>query len=122
MRVRVVVAAVALAIAASACAQHHADPQALADATTRGVYDADLDRTTASFDDALKGQVTRASIGTLSDQMHAMGAYKGLKAVSSDPDKGRYDYTASFDKGTMMVQVRIDPDDKIGAYRVEPQS
>jgi len=122
MNARVAVAAIAIAIAASACAQHHTDPQTLADATTRAVYDADLDRTTAQFDDALKGQVTRASIGTLSDQMHALGAYQGLKAVSSDPDKGRYDFTATFEKGTMMVQMRIDPDDKIGAFRVEPQS
>lgn len=122
MNARVVGAAIAIAIAASACAQHHADPQTLADSTTRAVYDADLDRTTSQFDEALKGQVTRASIGTLSDQMHALGAYQGLKPVSSDPDKGRYDFTATFEKGTMMVQMRVDPDDKIGAYRVEPQS
>lgn len=119
MHPRFALAAIALALAASACA-HHDDPQALADQATRGVYDVDLARTTAHFDDALKNEVTRASIGSLSDKMHALGEYRGLKAVSSDPDKGRYDYQAAFDKGTMLVELRIDPDEKIGAYRVSP--
>ena len=103
------------------CAEKADDPQALADQTTRAVYDVDLDRTTARFDDALKAQVTRASIGDLSDKMHALGAYRGLKPLTSDPDKGRYDYQAAFDKGTMRVELRMDPDQKIGAYRVVPQ-
>jgi hypothetical protein len=118
---RLAVAAIACALAVSACA-HHDDPQALADQATRGVYDVDLGETTAHFDDALKSQVTRASIGALSDKMHALGGYRGLKAVSSDPDKGRYDYQAAFDKGTMLVELRLDPDAKIGAYRVSPMA
>jgi len=119
VRARAVLAA--LALAASACAAKSDDPQALADQTTRAVYDVDLERTTARFDDALKSQVTRASLGDLSDKMHALGAYKGLKPLGSDPDKGRYDYEAAFDKGTMRVELRLDPNQKIGAYRVVPQ-
>jgi hypothetical protein len=119
---RVAYAAVALAIAASACAQTRDDPQALADQTTRGVYNIDYDATTARFDDELKGQVTRASIGALSDQMHALGAYQGLKPLSSEPDKGRYDYEATFEKGAMLVQLRLDPNQKIGAYRISPRT
>jgi hypothetical protein len=116
-------AAFASALAACGCAQHaQYDPQALADLTTRGVYDADYARTTEHFDAALKLQVTRASLGQLSDQMHALGAYRGLTPASSEPDKGRYDYQASFDKGTMLVEIRLDPTQKIGAYRVVPQS
>lgn len=118
-RLHLSAAAVAFAIAVGGCASHP-DPQALADDTTQGVYNADLDRTTAHFDDTLKAQVTRASIGDLSDKMHALGTYHGLKAVSSDPDKGRYDYDAAFDKGTMRVELRLDPNQKIGAYRVVP--
>jgi hypothetical protein len=116
-------AAVALAIAASACAQTtQTNPQALADQTTRAVYNLDYDTTTARFDDALKAQVTRASIGQLSDQMHALGTYQGLKPLSSDADKGRYDYEATFDKGTLLVQLRLDPNQKIGAYRISPET
>ena len=114
-------AAIALAVAAVACAQPRTDPQALADQTTQGVYNVDYDATVARFDDALKAQVTRASIGQLSDQMHALGAYHGLKPTASDPDKGRYDFEAAFDKGTLLVELRIDPDQKIGAYRIVPQ-
>jgi hypothetical protein len=111
--------AIALAIVTSGCASHP-DPQALADDATQGVYNVDLDRATSHFDDTLKSQVTRASIGDLADKMHALGTYHGLKAVLSDPDKGRYDYDATFDKGTMRVQLRLDPNQKIGAYRVVP--
>jgi hypothetical protein len=115
--------AVALAIAAYGCAAaHHEDPAVLADNATRGVYAADYDKTTENFDAALKLQVTRASIGQLSDQMHALGAYQSLKATSSDPDKGRYDYEATFDKGKMLVQIRMDPNWKIGAYRVTAET
>jgi hypothetical protein len=121
VRINVAAAAIALAVAAVACAQPHDDPMALADQTTRGVYAADYDATTARFDDALKTEVTRASIGQLSDQMHALGAYRGLKQTSADPDKGRYDYEAAFDKGTLLVELRIDPNQKIGAYRIVPQ-
>ena len=53
--------------------------------------------------------------------MHALGAYRFLKQTSADPDKGRYDYDAAFDKGTMLVELRMDPDQKIAAYRVVPQ-
>lgn len=121
MKTHVAVAAIALAVAAAACTETRTDPQTLADQTTRGVYNVDYDATTARFDDALKSQVTRASIGQLSDQMHALGAYRGLKPTTSDPDKGRYDYEAAFDNGTLLIELRLDPNQKIGAYRVVPQ-
>lgn len=112
-------AAIALAVAAVACASR-TEPLALAAQATRGVYDADYAATTASFDDALKTQVTAASLRQLSAQMHALGAYKFLRQTSADSDKRRYDYEAVFDKGTMLVELRLDPDQKIAAYRVVP--
>jgi len=113
--------AIVLAIAVSACGQHGNDPQSLADATTRGVYNVDYDATVAHFDDALKNDVTRGSIQEVSNEMHALGNYQSLKPVSSDPDKGRYNYQATFDKGTLLIEMRLDPDQKIGAYHVVPQ-
>jgi opacity protein-like surface antigen len=121
MRTAAACAAIALAIVAYGCASHQ-DPATLADSTTRGVYDGDYAKTTANFDDSLKAQVTRVSIGQLSDQMHALGAYQGLKATTSDPDKGRYEYEATFDKGRMVVQLRVDPNWKIAAYRVTAET
>lgn len=117
MRPTVAHAVIALAITACGCA-HRATPQDLADATTRAVYAADYDTTTANFDDALKTQVTRRSVGDLSDRMHAYGTYHGLKQVSGDPSSGRYQYEASFDKGPIAVLLRVDPDGKIAAYRI----
>ena len=121
MKIQVAFAAAAFAVAASACAQNHADPQALADQTTRSVYNADYDATTAQFDDTAKAQVTRASLGDLSDKMHALGTYHGLKPTSSEPDTGRYVYEAAFDKGTILIELRMDPNQKIAAYRIVPQ-
>ncbi len=112
--------AVALAIAACGCARHD-DPLALASDTTRGVYDADYAKTTEHFDAALKLQVTRASLNALAAQMHALGAYRGLKQAASQPDKQRYDFEAAFDKGAMLVELRLDPNGRIGAYRVVPE-
>ena len=113
-------AAFALAIAAYGCA-HHDDPLALASDTTRGVYDADYAKTTEHFDAALKLQVTPASLKTLAGQMHALGVYRGLTQTASEPDKQRYDFEAQFDKGAMLVQLRLDPSGRIGAYRVVPE-
>src|SRR5471030_761490 len=119
MRLLLVFSAAALAVALSACG-HGAAPQTLADQTTKAVYNADLDGTQKNFDDSLKKQVTREQIGKLSDKMHALGTYKGLKPTASDPDKGRYDFEADFDNGVMVVEMRLDPNGKIGAYRVAP--
>jgi hypothetical protein len=113
-------AAVALAIAASGCARHD-EPLTLASDTTRGVYDADYGKTTEHFDAALKLAVTKPSLSDLAAKMHALGAYRGLHQVRSDPDKRRYDFAATFDKGAMMVEMRLDPQGMIGAYRVVPE-
>jgi hypothetical protein len=114
-------AAIALAIVLSACA-HRATPLELADQTTKAVYAVDLSATQANFDDQLKTQVTREELGALSDKMHALGAYHGLKPISSDPDKGRYDFEADFAGGMLAVELRVDPSGKIGAYRIAPAS
>lgn len=107
------------ALALSACA-HPDGPATLADQTTKAVYNVDVDATEANMDDDLKKEVTRASIGELSDKMHALGEYKGVKPTSSQPDKGLYAFEATFDRGTLTVDLRLDPTGKIGAYRVSP--
>jgi len=121
MRRFISVAIVSLAVVLGGCANRAADPQAIADETTRGVYDFDFNRTTAHFDDALKAEVTRSSVGELSNSLQALGTYHGLKQIAADPEKGRYDYQASFDKGTLLVRIRLDPDQKLAAYRLVPE-
>ncbi len=89
-----------------------------ADSVTKAVYNDDIDNVTASFDDALKTQISRGEVGVLSDKMHALGTYKGLTFVNGDAAKSEYTYRAAFDRGTMNVVVRVDSDGKLAAYRV----
>ncbi len=104
----------------SACASN--DPQSAANGVTRAVYDNDASSVQPYFDGALRGQVSRASVGVLSDKMHAMGSYNGLTLLSSDTTKREYSYRANFSKGTANVIVRLDPDGHLAAYRVFPSS
>lgn len=89
-----------------------------ADSATSGVYNNDLAAVTSNFDDALKSQVSRAEVGTLSDMMHAHGAYKKLSFLSEDAAKNEYTYRADFDRGSMNVVIRLDTDGRLAAYRV----
>ena len=95
------------------------DPRALTENITRAVYADDMDSATANFDDAAKKEVTRASVGTLSDLMHRLGAIKGVTQRSADPDNGRYDYDVAFERGSLIAHLRLDPSGKVGAYHVD---
>ena len=92
--------------------------QSAADATTKAVFNNDIDGVTSNMDDSLKNQVTRAQVGTLSDEMHKLGDYKGLTFVNSDPNKSEYTYRADFTSGSSNIVVRLDSDGKLSAYRV----
>ena len=70
----------------------------------------------------MQARVSRAEVGALSDKMHALGSYKGLTLLSTDPAKSEFTYRADFEKGSMNVVVRVDQDGKLAAYRVFPQS
>ena len=94
-------------------------PQAVADATTKAIYADDLNAMQTRFDAALKSQVTLGEVSTISSKLRALGAYKGLTQTAADAPKGRYDFTAAFDRGTLAVHLRLDPDGRIGAYRVD---
>ncbi len=106
----------------SACASHSNDPRQLADRITRAVYANDFDTTVADFDDATRKSVTRSGVGDLSDKMHALGNYESLGQRRAEPDTGKYAYDAHFSNGTMLVELRVDPSGKVGAYRVSPEN
>ncbi|HEY9085580.1 MAG TPA: hypothetical protein VIN40_06560 [Candidatus Tyrphobacter sp.] len=114
---------VALACAASlaACASTQAKATAQADAVTRAVYADDVADVTSRLDPGVAAVVTRGEVGTLSDKMHALGTYHGLQSIAGTMPANEFTYQAVFDKGTMIVVVRIDPNGKLGAYRVVPQ-
>lgn len=114
-----------VALVALAACNTQASPgaaQGTTDTVTKAVYDDDVDAVQSHFDTTLQSQVSRGDVGTLSDKMHALGAYKGLTYLSDDPAKTEFTYRADFEKGSMNVVVRVDKDGKLAAYRVFPQT
>jgi hypothetical protein len=117
------IGAVACALALCACGGNAASPQNVVNDTTTAVYNDDLNAMQSHFDEALQKEVTIDGVSSLSQKLHAFGAYHGVSQTAADPTGGRYDYTASFDHGTMAVHVRLDQDGRIAAYRIDvPQS
>ena len=104
----------------ASCATPTESPAQLADRITRAVYANDLDTTLASFDEATKRAVTRTDLGALSDRMHALGTISAIKERSGNADTGRYEFDVTFTSGSLLVQMRVDPSGRVGAYRVIP--
>jgi hypothetical protein len=118
---RLLLAALAvLAIGLTGCGGGSGGPQKIADDTTRAVYNNDMTAATANFDSGLAPQVTRASVGMISDQMHQLGNYKGLTVAGMDLPARKYAFDAKFDNGDMTVVLKLDDAGKIAAYRVMP--
>ncbi len=113
-------ATMAVALGLGACSGNSGSEQKLADSVTRAVYNNDMSGVTSNFSTDVAPQVTRASLGVLSDQMHSMGNYQGLTETATDVPAKRYTFDAKFDKGDMTVQMRLDANGKIAAYRVSP--
>ena len=114
------VMAAGLALASCSASASGSDEQKLAQNVTQAVYNNDMEAATASFSNSLKPQVTRASLGVLSDQMHKMGNLQSMTEVATEVPTRRYTFDAKFDNGDMTVQMRLDGDGKIVAYRVSP--
>jgi hypothetical protein len=117
-RLSALAASIIAVVALSACASHE---EKIADATTRAVYNNDVDALTANFTPDLRTQVTRAQLGALSDLMHKQGDYRSLVETGSEPD-GAYDFRADFSKSSLIVKMKIDSSGQVTGYRVIPNS
>jgi hypothetical protein len=112
-----------LALALAACGGSATSPEKVTNDVTAAVYNDDLNAMQSHFDAALQKQVTIDGVATLSQKLHAFGAYKGVTQTAADETGGRYDYNASFDNATMAVHIRVDSDGQIAAYRIDvPQN
>lgn len=109
-----------MAAALTACGGSSGAAQSTADTITKAVIANDTDAVQSNLDASLKPQITRASVGALSDTMVKLGTYKGLTLLSSDAAKNEFTYRADFASGTMNVVIKLDPDGKASAYRVTP--
>ncbi len=115
---RVLLPMLVLALIAG-CSRGNA-PKSLADTVTKAVYNNDISEVSERFNALIRPQLTRGSVGALSDKMHAQGDYQGLEQVQSDSTGGIYGYAAKFSHGSMLVCMKLDQDGKIAGYRVEP--
>ena len=131
LRQNLTVAAAALLLAAWGCGSHNAgtvgttaavaqNPTRLADTITRAVYDNKADTARSYFNDDLKSQIQDFQVLFMSQTMHRLGSYDGVKIARADVDHGRYAYRAFFSRGKMEVRLRIDQDGKAAAYRIVP--
>ncbi len=116
------VAFAALVFVAACAGQSGSNPQKIADDMTHQVYADDVDGFASHFDDTTKPTVKRADVGALSDKMHQLGDLQTIAQHDANPDQGRYRYDVTFSHGSMLVEVRVDPTGKVGAYRVIPQT
>jgi outer membrane murein-binding lipoprotein Lpp len=114
------VAATGLFLAGCASKPAASPETAVADQVARAIYNDDVSGVTSNFTTNLASQVTRASVGALSDKMHALGTYQGLTETAIDIPSRRYTFDAKFDKGDMTVGMRLDANGKVLAYRVVP--
>jgi hypothetical protein len=116
------VAALCALLASCATADGSKAAQSAADATTKAVYADDYTAVISNFDDAIKGRVSRIQVAALSDELHSLGAYKGIAYIQGDPVKEEYTYRLLFQHGTMSLVVRLDPRGLLAAYRLVGQS
>lgn len=110
--------AAASAAALIACS-HPSGPLATADATTKALYNDDPSAMQSRFDDNLRKSVTLDQVATLSGKLKALGSYQGLNQISADASHARYDFNAHFGAATVPVHLRLDPDGRVAAYRVD---
>lgn len=108
------------ALGIAGCGSSAGNEQKLADQVTRAVYNDDMSGVTANMDSEAAQQVTRASLGVVSDLMHRMGNYQGLTETGTDIPARRYTFDAKFDHGDLTIKLRLDPDGKIAGYHVIP--
>lgn len=120
--VKPAICAAACTVLLAACASAAASTQSAAAGVTQAIYDDDRSSVLARVDASIAKSITRASVGAISDKMHALGQYKGLDQLASDQAKREYQYRANFTKGSMNVIVRVGPDGKLAAYRIYPNS
>jgi len=102
------------------CGGSAGNEQKLADQVTKAVYNNDMGGVTANMDSEAAQQVTRASLGAVSDLMHRMGNYQGLTETGTDIPTHRYTFDAKFDHGDLTIKLRLDADGKIAGYHVIP--
>jgi hypothetical protein len=113
---------VVTAVAFRLIVPHHNRYEALATNVTRAIISNDMRPVESDFNALRRPQLeNRAKVGQLSDDLNALGAFKGLKETTpSDARAGYHTFAARFEKATWDEDMLLDADGKIAAFHVHP--
>jgi hypothetical protein len=94
----------------------------LADQVTKAIVANDMRPVEGDFNAIVRPKLlNRARVGELSDELNALGQFKGVKEITQkDVRPGEHDFDAQFAKATWHEVLLIDSDGKIAAFYVHP--
>lgn len=109
----------ALALAACAGENHY---EQLADQVTKAIVANDMRPVEKDFNALARPQLeNRAKVGQLSDELNALGSFKRTRELQVGNEAADvHTLNAEFSKGNWQIQMRIDADGKIAAFRIHP--
>ncbi len=118
-RSRPFLAALVLALAACAGENHY---EQLADQVTRAIVANDMRPVEKDFNALARPQLeNRARVGQLSDELNGLGSFKRTRELKVGNEAADvHTLNAEFAKGNWQIQMRIDADGKIAAFRIHP--
>ena len=79
----------------------------------------DYENTASAFESSVRSTMTRESFDDVSRLMQSFGAFQVANQISALPNE-RYDLEATFEGGSMLVQLRVDPAGQIAALHIIP--
>lgn len=110
--------ALVLLIVLAGCGNNN---EKLADAVTQAIVNNDIRPVASDFNALTRPKLTRGAVGRLSDQLNALGHFKGTHETTvSGAPQGRHTFDANFDKATWHIDLELDEDGKIAAYHIHP--
>ena len=121
LTLRFALAALGLAVAAgvSACAPDAPKAQQVADNVIRSIAAGDRNGAVNAFDGTVRPSVTPSSFANASRLVRTFGSYHYTTEVAALPGE-RYDLEANFDRGSMLVQLKLAPSGRILALHMTP--
>ena len=113
-------ALIVVAVVLRGCFFHANDYEKIARDVTIALQHDDL-ATVVKYQNAETAtEVNRERVGRASDALAPLGTLKDVKETSVDPDKRVYEFTLTFDKGSVHETIKFDPDKKIVAFHYDP--
>lgn len=118
MRLRLIAAIVVLPVLAGCFGPNR--NERLADRVTRAVLANDMRPVVKEFNAIVRPKLeNRQLVGRLSDQLNALGRFKGVRETTSrDASDGKHTFDAIFEKAKWVEDIVVDADGKIAAFHI----